>query len=90
MAGGDPELMTKRPASISCWSPDGKRIFYLSGGNLWELAIEDGSERQLTDFSGRPGYLLTGRSLATDGRDLFFGWYEELGDIWVVDVEKED
>jgi Tol biopolymer transport system component len=89
VSGGDPDPITKR-GDVFRWSPDGKRIFYASGGNLWELAIEDGSERQLTDFSGRPGYLLTGRSLATDGRDLFFGWYEALGDIWVVDVEKED
>jgi Tol biopolymer transport system component/predicted Ser/Thr protein kinase len=88
VTGGEPEPMTKREASIHCWSPDGKRLFYPSG-NLWELAIEDGAERQLSDFSGRPGFLVWG-SLATDGRDLFFGWSEDLGDIWVVDVEKEN
>jgi len=88
VSGGDPEPITKR-ADIFCWSPDGKRIFYASRGNLWELELGNGSERQLTDFSGRPGFLGF-NSFASDGGNLFFSWYEDLGDIWVVDVEQED
>ncbi len=90
VAGGNPELMTKRAAdTLFCWSPDGKSVFFASSDNLWELSLEDGSERQLTDFSERPGFL-DPNSLATDGRDLFFSWAEDLGDIWVVDVEREN
>jgi len=47
---------------------------------------EGGSERQLTDFSGKPGRL--GALWDTDGEFLYFTWREDIGDIWVMDVES--
>jgi len=39
----------------------------------------------VTALEGRPGNLHA-LALATDGEHLFFGWDEDLGDIWVVDL----
>ena len=56
--------------------------------NIWSLSVADGSARQLTDFSGRPGIL--GRNFATDGTYFYLTWVEDSGDIWVMDVEQEE
>jgi Tol biopolymer transport system component len=88
VAGGEPEPLTTRVAEGSCWSPDGERLFFETIDNLWELSIDERTERQLTEFDGRSGFLQT--SLATNGHELFFSWYEDLGDIWVMDVEGLD
>ena len=59
-----------------------------TASNIWSLSVADGAVRQLTDFSGRYGRL--GRSFATDGQYFYFTWQEHTGDIWVMDVQKED
>ena len=48
----------------------------------------DGSVRQLTDLRGRYGRL--GRYFAHDGTYLYFNWIEDTGDLWVMDVEREE
>ena len=42
--GGDPTRLTMDGKSISCarWSPDGKSIFFLQGGKLFETPYTDG------------------------------------------------
>ena len=52
--------------------------------NFWAFDVKDGSERRLTDLVGRRGSL--GNAMATDGSRIYFGWKEDLGDIWVMDV----
>ncbi|HXV59466.1 MAG TPA: protein kinase [Vicinamibacteria bacterium] len=90
--GGEPERLTKGQVRTFRWARDGKKIYYLGrgdrAGTIWELSLEDGSEHPLTDFVGRRGSL-GGLGLSTDGRDLYFTWEEDLGDIWVMDVTDE-
>ncbi|MFQ5639799.1 MAG: hypothetical protein ACE5IR_17600 [bacterium] len=45
--------------------------------------------RQLTDLRVRNGQMGL-YSLATDGEYLYFSWEEELGEIWVMDMEQEE
>ena len=72
------------------WSPDGHQIYFkVFGRGLWELSVAEGSIRQLIDLKGRYGaFELSG--LATDGQYLYFPWEEDTGDLWVMDVEKEE
>ncbi len=72
------------------WSTDGEKIYFQREDkgiiNFWEVSLKDGHERQLTDLQGRYGSL--GWFYATDGPQLYFTWYEDLGDIWVMEVGK--
>ena len=47
--------------------------------------METGTERQLTNFTGRRGRL-EGNAIATDGRFLYLVWRDDTGDLWVMDV----
>jgi Tol biopolymer transport system component len=89
VAGEDaPQRLTTGVASASAWAPDGRTVYYRGERDFWAVSLDDRSERPVTDFGakrGNPG----SRSLATDGRDLYFTWEEGLGDIWVMDVESE-
>ena len=98
ITGGPPKLLTK-PALFAPddlrWSADKKHLYFnffhdsaLTTKNIWSLSVEDGSLRQLTDFSGRPGIL--GKHFTTDGTYFYFIWGEDTGDIWVMDVEREE
>ena len=49
------------------------------------FSLEDGAERAMTDFTGRPG-TIGNFGLATDGNYLYFNWQEDVGDLWVMDV----
>ena len=75
------------------WSPDGATIYFVRNNttgarrDVWSVSVEDVSERQVTNLSGRRGRL--GRS-GTDGRYVYFTWQEDLGDIWVMDVVQDD
>ena len=92
--GGESEPLTRGPSQgAPSWSPDGKRIFFGAGGergpNIWAVSIEDGAERAMTDFTGRPG-TLGEQGLVTDGDYLYFTWDEDVGDLWVMDVVEND
>ena len=90
--GGEPERLTE--GGVDSWpipSRDGKQVFFPGFGerlgNIWAFALEDQSERPMADLKGRYGSLQT--QFVTDGRYLYFGWAEDLGDIWVMDVVAE-
>ena len=70
---------------------DGSRIYFRDGERLRfvEHVFADGSERTIADFSGKRGALST-KALATDDQYLYFGWIEDLGDIWVMDVVTDE
>jgi Tol biopolymer transport system component/tRNA A-37 threonylcarbamoyl transferase component Bud32 len=76
------------------WSADRTEIYFFRRGgenqilNIWSLSVGDGSVRQLTELQGRPGRFA--RMFANDGTYLYFAWVEETGDIWVMDVEREE
>ena len=90
--GGRAELLTKDSASYSRWSPDGKKIYFIGSGdgagNLWELSVEDGVVRPVTELVGKHGDLGL-FALATDGRQLFFTWEEDKGDLWVMESSTD-
>ena len=71
-------------------SHDGGSIYYsVSSGppadrDLWRLSLTDGAISRLTRLEGRRGLL--GLNFAADARYLYFLWWEDDGDIWVVDV----
>ena len=54
-------------------------------GNLWTASVEEGQERRLTDFAGKPGRLGP-YAIDTDGDYVYFTWRNDVGDIWVMDV----
>ncbi|MCG8607980.1 hypothetical protein MJD09_23710, partial [bacterium] len=96
IAGGEPELLSTpgvraRQDGLR-WSSDKTQIYFLGhkdrATNIWSRSLETGALRQLTDFSGRYGRL--GRDFATDGTYLYFTWREHTGDIWVMDMEREE
>lgn len=90
-SGGEAEPMVRGMTSDEGgrWSKEGTEIYFArkdgNGANFWALSVADRKERQLTALEGRKGRL-PGYAPATDGRYLYFAWWEELGDIWVMDV----
>lgn len=91
-AGGEPERLTLHTGQMGVWSRDGRTLYYSGwnerSGNLWALSLPDRREYQVTNFVGRHGTLGWGK--ATDGRYVYFTWWEDLGDIWVMDVVKSE
>jgi Tol biopolymer transport system component len=92
--GGTPERLTQISSWAPVWSPDGTRIFFASPNetdqwDIWEVSLEDGAERAVTDLAGRRGRLGSACAPVTDGQYLYFSWIEEFGDIWVMDVVRE-
>jgi Tol biopolymer transport system component len=87
--GGDPEEISQIAGRLPRYSLDGNHIFFIGARQrLWDLPIDDGTERPLFDPSGRIGSLGP-LALATDGEHLYFAWQEDIGDIWVTDVIYE-
>ena len=89
--GGTPAPVTDVNGSGPRYSVDGSRIYFRDGERLRfvEHVFADGSERTIADFSGKRGALST-KALATDDQYLYFGWIEDLGDIWVMDVVTDE
>jgi len=87
-AGGEAEQITRSSVnSLARWSRDGRSLYFTRGQQIWEVTLGTGVERQLTDFSGRPG-LLGSFSLATDGTWLYFAFSGAQADIWTMDVVR--
>jgi dipeptidyl aminopeptidase/acylaminoacyl peptidase len=53
VAGGEPKQLTSGDASASepRWSPDGRRIAFVAGGQLWTMNPEGGDRKQVTNIS---------------------------------------
>ena len=88
--GGTPEPVTDANGNRPTYSLDGSRIYFRDGEQLRfvEHVFADGSERTIADFSGKRGVLSLG--FTTDDQYLYFGWDEDLGDIWVMDVVTDE
>ncbi len=89
-SGGRPEPVTSANGSRPRYSRDGTRIYFRDGERVRvvEHVFADDSENTVADFSGKRGLL--GLALATDDHYLYFGWEEDLGDIWVMDVVRDE
>ena len=88
MPGGNSELFAQGTAGVPYPAQDGKTIYYSRGENIWAVSMDDKIERPVTAFQGRYGRLGF-HALATDGRYLYFGWRQDTGDLWGMDVEWE-
>ena len=49
------------------------------------LHLATKKERRLTDLAGRRGSMGF-QTPSTDGKYIYFTWRDDLGDIWVIDV----
>lgn len=85
-AGGHAELVTERRNGYSVLSQDGKKIYFKAEEQIWEIPVDGGKERQLTNLAGKP-YNLGDIHPETDGKYIYFTSGESIGDIWVMDVE---
>ena len=47
--------------------------------------MDDGTERPIANFEGRRGSMAEGHAM--EGEYLYFTWRDDIGDIWVMDVE---
>jgi Tol biopolymer transport system component len=90
--GGDPVPLPTGHHELNTplVSHDGRSIYYsvVSGPredqDLWRLSLADGAISRLTRLEGRRGLL--GYSFAANARYLYFLWWEDDGDIWVMDA----
>ena len=89
VSGGELELVTEESTRADVRSPDGKKIYFIKEGNIWEVPAEGDDERQITDLSGKYGSLIQKNLVAADKQYLYFLWDEDSGDIWITDVEWE-
>ena len=94
--GGESVLLPptfERPFSPR-FSPDGQSIYFSTitgppeNHDLWKLSLADGRTSRLTQLEGRRGRL--GYFFAADARYLYLTWYEDDGDIWVMDVATDE
>ncbi|HEX8178317.1 MAG TPA: S9 family peptidase [Pyrinomonadaceae bacterium] len=69
VAGGEPKALTSGESSASTprWSPDGRRIAFVTGGQIWTMDAAGGDRKQVTSIStgaGDPIWSPDGRWLA--------------------------
>jgi Tol biopolymer transport system component len=72
------------------WTPDGRQVIFSGDSNhpgIWAARADGtGGARKLLDITGRRGALgLYGTP--SDGKYVYFSWDEDLGDIWMMNVE---
>jgi dipeptidyl aminopeptidase/acylaminoacyl peptidase len=68
--GGEPKQLTTGTSSNSAprWSPDGKRLAFVTGGQIWTMDTTGGDRKQVTNISTGAG----GPVWSPDGKMLAF------------------
>ena len=67
--GGTPRQITSDVSADGArWRPDGNRIGYLAGGQLWEMAPDGTARKQLTNIAAG----VTGFAWSPDGRKIAY------------------
>jgi Tol biopolymer transport system component len=68
VTGGEPKLLgSGLRSSTPRWSPDGKRIAYVSGGQIWAIDVASGETKKITNIStgaGDPVWSPDGKMIA--------------------------
>lgn len=87
-AGGEPQALA-RGFGPPTWSRDGAHVFFFrttaGSANLWSVSVDTRQALPLTNLTGRRGTLGTAGT-ATDGKYIYFTWRDDVGDIWVTDI----
>jgi TolB protein len=87
-AGGEPQPLA-RGFGAPTWSRDGAHVFFFrstaGSTDLWSVSVETREARPLTNLVGRRG-TLGAVGMATDGEFIYFTWRDDVGDIWVTDL----
>jgi len=96
IGGGEPRKVIPIPLSVSIsaglrWSPDSLRLTYVDhrtdGDNVWNLPLNGGQARQLTQFHGEA---LFGFDWSRDGRQLVFNRGIQARDVVLIQqVERK-
>ncbi|HXH05636.1 MAG TPA: S9 family peptidase [Vicinamibacterales bacterium] len=85
------------PRFAPAWSPDGRSIAYISNkanywhDDVWVVDVASKRARQLSRSlmaMSTPAWSPDGRALAVLGNAKAGYWYEDLQDIWIVDVRN--
>lgn len=71
ITGGEPKQLTTSDKSSSSprWSPDGKRIAFVTGGQIWTMDSSGGDRKQITNISTGAG----GPLWSPNGQMIAFG-----------------
>ncbi len=89
--GGDAQRLTSNGGWCGVISPDGKTIYYTgvgeTGGFIWAAGIGGGPPQKVMDLAGKTGRIDV--TMQTDGKYIYFVWWETSADIWVADVTEE-
>lgn len=88
--GAETKPLSAGPGRFPRFSRDGTRLL-LTGwaermGNIFEVDLTTGSERAVTDLTGRPGNLGS-YVLATDDTFVYFTWEQNFGDLFISDLD---
>src|SRR5689334_15664958 len=53
VAGGEPKQLTSGASSATTprWSPDGRLLAFVTGGQIWTMSADGSNRKQLTDIS---------------------------------------
>ena len=90
-ASGKTQVFSEARGGTARFSRDGQSIYTVVQDrepSHWRVSLTDGKTSQLTKLDGRRGRL--GYVFSSDDRYLYFTWYEDDGNIWVMDVVTND
>ncbi len=80
LPGGQPVRITFTPRTAEAepdWSPDGKRLVYAAGGDLWTTTLDRATARLLVRRGSAPSWSPAGGLIA----------FERAGDLWTVGAD---
>jgi serine/threonine protein kinase/Tol biopolymer transport system component len=83
-----PRVRLGRSSGAPRWTPDGRYVLLRAAGDRIHIVAADGRspEQPAVDLRGRRGSIGV-YGTPTDGKYVYFVWTEDVGDIWVMDVE---
>jgi len=90
ISGKNPVFLLSSNVSFSRFSKNGEMIYFITVdgiSKIWSIPAKGGSPSVLIELKGRYGHLVQ-ETFTTDGKDIYFSWRQDTGDIWTMDVDK--